>query len=361
MPRTSPMTPRWGPRPWPGGLRSGSSRANGVSRGTTIAVLGDGGWGTTLAIHLHRRGQRVRWWGAFPEYVRRLDRLRENPKFLPGIRIPRSLFVTPHLTEAITGAQLIVLAIPSQYLRAVLRQLKAVLSGQAAFISVAKGLEQRTLKRMSQVIAEELGRVPIAVLSGPNIAAEIARGHPASSVVASSNRQLAAQLQRTVMSSRLRIYTSSDVTGVELGGALKNPVAIAAGIGDGLGFGANAKAALIARGVVEMARLGVAMGANESTFWGLSGLGDLITTSLSGRNHWLGEQLGCGRSLKTILASTPMVIEGVETAKAAVALGRRYRVELPIIEQVHAILFRRRSPRTALQALMLRTGKPESR
>jgi glycerol-3-phosphate dehydrogenase (NAD(P)+) len=214
---------------------------------------------------------------------------------------------------------------------------------------------------MSQVVHEELGGpAHLAVLSGPNIASEIARGHPASSVIASRNPALATRLQRLLMSGRLRIYTSTDVAGVELGGALKNPIAIAAGIVDGLGFGANAKAALITRGIVEMARLGKAMGAREETFWGLSGLGDLVTTCIAGRNHWLGEQLGGGRSLQSALSSTPMVIEGVETARAAVTLGRRHRVELPIIEQVHAVLSRRRSPRAAVQMLMARAGKAET-
>ena len=326
---------------------------------TTIAVLGDGGWGTTLAIHLHRRGHRVRWWGAFPDYVTLLDRRRENVKFLPGIRIPRPIRITPNLFEATESARIVILAVPSPYLRSVLRRLRGASSTRAVFVSVAKGLEQGSLKRMSQVVAEELGAVPVAVLSGPNIASEIAKGHPASSVAASRSRVLASEIQRALMSDRLRIYTSTDVTGVELGGALKNPIAIAAGIGDGLGFGANAKAALITRGVVEMARLGVALGAREETFWGLSGLGDLVTTCLSGRNHWLGEQLGRSRSLQSILASTPMVIEGVETSKAAVQLGRKHGVELPIIDQVHAILFRHHSPRAALDALMARQGKAE--
>ena len=326
----------------------------------SIAVLGDGGWGTTLAIYLHRLGHRVRWWGAFPDYVTLLGRRRENPKFLPDIRIPRSLPITADLSLAVESAQIIVFAIPSQHLRSVLRRLKPPPLAESVFVSVAKGLEKGSLNRMSEIIVEELGEVRLAVLSGPNIASEIALGHPASSVVASKERQLASRIQRTFMSNQLRLYTSTDVIGVELGGALKNPVAIAAGIGDGLGFGANAKAALITRGIVEMARLGVAMGAREETFLGLSGLGDLITTCLSGRNRWLGEQLGRGRSLKAVLGSTPMVIEGVETSKAAVELGRRCGVELPIIEQVHAILFRHRSPRQALQALMLRAGKAES-
>jgi glycerol-3-phosphate dehydrogenase (NAD(P)+) len=178
-------------------------------------------------------------------------------------------------------------------------------------------------------------------------------------VAAASSMATARAIQRACMSDRLRIYTSEDVIGVELGGALKNPIAIAAGVSDGLGFGANAKAALVTRGVVEMARLGLALGAHEDTFWGLSGLGDLVTTCLSGRNRWLGEQLGRGRSLKQVLACTPMVIEGVDTSRAAVALGRRFGVELPIIAQVYAMLFRGLAPRKALRALMARAGKGE--
>jgi glycerol-3-phosphate dehydrogenase (NAD(P)+) len=324
------------------------------------AVLGDGGWGTTLAIYLHRLGHHVRWWGPFPDYVAVLDRRRENSKFLPGVRIPRDLAITPDLAQAVDDAHLLILAIPSQYMRAVIRRLRKYPAKNAIVVSAAKGLEVRHVKRMSQVVREELGDVSLAVLSGPNIAKEIAAGKPASSIIASTRRGVAARVQQLMMSERLRIYTSSDVTGVELGGALKNPVAIAAGICDGLALGANAKAAVITRGVVEMARLGVAMGAREETFWGLSGLGDLVTTCLSGRNRWLGEELGRGRSLRGVLATTPMIIEGVETAKAAVALGRRYRVELPIIEQVYRVLVHRRTPRTALQALMLRTGQAES-
>ena len=353
-------------------------------RAHRIAILGDGGWGTTLALHLHRLGHRVRLWGAFPEYVKVVARRRENQKFLPGIPIPRSLHIAADLAEAVASAQIIVLAIPSQHLRAIVRTLcqcggwrrplprgtpgeregprgsgRQPKPATFIFVSVAKGIEQGSLKRMSQVIHEELGAVPLAVLSGPNIAREIATGHPASSVVASRNHRLAITIQHAFMSDRLRLYTSTDVIGVELGGALKNPLAIAAGISDGLGFGANAKAALITRGVVEMARLGVALGARAQTFWGLSGLGDLVTTCLSGRNHWLGEQLGQGKSLARVLGSTPMVIEGVETSQAAVQLARRHDIELPIIEQVHAMLFRGRSPHAALAALMRRTGKSE--
>jgi len=325
-----------------------------------IAVLGDGGWGTTLALHLHRAGHRVRWWSAFSEHVARIARRRENAQFLPGIRIPRSLPLTADLHHALESSHLVVLAVPSQYLRGVVRQARRHWPRRAAALSVAKGLELRTLKRMSQVVGEELGRVRVAVLSGPNIAAEIARGHPASSVVASRAPGMAKRVQQLFMTERFRIYTSSDVIGVELGGALKNPLAIGAGIADGLGFGFNAKAAIMTRGAVEMARLGSAMGADPKTFRGLSGLGDLITTCLGGRNRWFGEQIGRGRSAKAVLRATPMVIEGVQTARAGVALARRYAVELPMIEQVYAILFRGRPPRAAFEALMRRAGRPES-
>lgn len=327
--------------------------------GLSIAVLGDGGWGTTLALHLHRQGQSIRWWSAFAENARTVNRCRENPKFLPGIRLARGLKLETSLPEVVSSADLIVLAVPSQFLRGVVHRLRGHLSRRQAFVSVAKGIETGSLKRMSQVIQEELGPVPVAALSGPNIALEIAGGQPASSVAASASGALAKKVQHVFMNERLRIYTSSDVVGVELGGALKNPLAIAAGIVDGLKLGSNTKAALITRGLAEMSRLGVAMGARRETFAGLSGLGDLVTTCLSGRNHWLGVNLGQGKPLRRILASTATVIEGVETSKAAVRLGKMHGIELPIIEQVYAILFKDRSPRTALNALMLRRGKSE--
>ncbi len=324
-----------------------------------ITILGDGGWGTTLALHLHHLGHRVTLWGAFPAYVKTLLRERENVKFLPGIPLPKSLTITADLEAAVGTGTMVVLAIPSQHLRSVLRRLTHDRFKHKTWVSVGKGLEHGTYKRLSQVITEELGHVPLAALSGPNIAREIATGHPASAVVASPSLKTATHIQHVFTGPRFRVYTSTDVIGVELGGALKNSIAIAAGIGDGLGFGANAKAALISRGIVEMARLGVALGAEEETFWGLSGLGDLITTCLGGRNRWLGEQLGKGKRLPAVLASTPMVIEGVETTKAAVAKARRVGVELPIIEQVHAMLFRGKNPRRALQALMTRSRKIE--
>ena len=326
---------------------------------TTIAVLGDGGWGTTLAAYLHGLGHEVRWWSAFPAYAKELARRRENVKFLPGVRLPKTLFITSALDEAVSDAAIVVVAVPSRFLRRVARRLRPLLAPRAIIVSVAKGLELGSLKRMSEVIQEEARPAHLAVLSGPNIAAEIAHGQPASSVIASTQLAVARQLQQLFMSEQFRLYTSTDVIGVELGGALKNPIAIAAGICDGLELGTNAKAALISRGVVEMARLGVACGAKQETFWGLSGLGDLITTCLRGRNRQFGEALGRGQTLKAILADTPMVIEGVDTAKSAIALARRKRMSLPIIDQVEAILFRRKSPRSALRDLMTRSRKAE--
>ena len=332
-----------------------------MSRHTHCTILGDGGWGTALAIHLDRLGHRVVWWGAFPDYLRELNRRRVNRKYLPGIRLSHTIRIEPDLAKAVAGAELILLAVPSQYVRGVVHRLRsAALRRGAIIVSAAKGIEQQTLQRMSQVVREELGPVRAGVLSGPSIASQVAKAEPGSIVIAARDARTARAAQRILMGPRLRVYTSRDVVGVELGGALKNPIAIGAGVCDGLGLGANAKAALITRGIVEMARLGVAMGAQAHTFWGLSGLGDLITTCLDGRNRWLGEQLGRGRLLRAIMQGTPMVIEGIITARAAVALGRKYHVELPIIEQVNAILFRNRDPRNALQTLMLRTGKAEA-
>jgi glycerol-3-phosphate dehydrogenase (NAD(P)+) len=331
-----------------------------MPRRLRVTVLGDGGWGTTLALHLHRLGHRVTIWGPFSDYIQQMRRTRRNTRFLSEVKIPLGVQLTADLPDAVHRAGLIVVAVPSQFVRSVAAKLKPAYPPKTPVLSVSKGLDPSTMQRMSEVLAGALSRAPIAVLSGPNIAREIALGHPAISVIASSRSGLAAELQQVVAGDRFRTYSSTDVIGVELGGALKNPIAIAAGISDGLGFGANAKAALVTRGIVEMARLGVALGARRESFWGLSGLGDLVTTCMSGRNRWLGEQLGHGRALTAILKSTPMVIEGVETSRAALGLAKRARLELPIIEQVHAILFKKRPPQQALRRLMDRDEKAES-
>ncbi len=328
---------------------------------TRIAVVGDGGWGTALAVMLASRPQAppVRLWGAFPDYVGRLRQTRTNPKFLPGVTIPPSVAVETDLVRALDGATLVIVAVPSQHLRAVLERAPARAWSSATLVSVSKGIERDHLLRMSEVLTAVCGVAHPIVLSGPSLAAEVAQGQPTAVVVASQDRQAAARAARALASETLRIYTSTDVIGVELGGALKNPMAIAAGIADGLGFGANAKATLVTRAVVEMARLGVALGARAETFWGLSGLGDLVTTVLGGRNRWLGVELGQGRALADVLASTEMVIEGVDTTRSALALARRVRVEMPILEQVHAILFEGRTPRAALTELMNRVAGDE--
>ena len=331
------------------------------SRGLRIAVIGDGGWGTALCVLLAARPQapEVRLWGAFPDYLQVLQQTRANPKFLPGVAIPPSVVIEADLARALDGATLAILAVPSQHLRGVLQRVPAGAWSSATLVSVSKGIERDRLLRMSEVITGVCGvRHPVA-LSGPSLAAEVAQGHPTAVVAASQDRQAAANVQQWLASESLRIYTSTDILGVELGGALKNPMAIAAGIADGLGFGANAKATLVTRAVVEMARLGVALGAAAETFWGLSGLGDLVTTVLGGRNRRLGVELGQGRALAEVLASTEMVIEGVETTRSALALARRANVEMPILEQVHAILFDGKTPRAALTELMRRATREE--
>ena len=260
-----------------------------------IAVLGDGGWGTALAILLKNKGFDVLVWGAFKDNIEALTKSSENKRFLPGIKIPKGIGFTPDVYAACEDANLVILAIPSRFLRGVLlKNIDCLKESRASFVSVIKGIEQKTLKRMSEVVFEILGEREIAVLSGPSIAPEVARGIPTAVVVASEDEVLAHKVRDIFRTERFRVYTNQDIIGVELGGALKNVVAIAAGISDGLGFGANTKAAILTRGILEMARLGVAMGGGEETFKGLSGLGDLVTTCVSkeGRNRGFGEAIG---------------------------------------------------------------------
>lgn len=323
-----------------------------------ISVLGDGGWGTTLAIHLANKGSSVRLWGAFPEYLKELDKKRENVKFLPSVKIPATIKIVPDLAESVDKADIIVLAVPSKFMREVVEKLRTAKERykDTIILSVAKGIEKKTLKRMSEIIAELLADAKIAVLSGPSIAYEVACGQPTSVVVASDASKTSTYVQDIFISNDLRIYTTSDITGVELGGALKNPIAIAAGISDGLNLGSNAKASLITRGVVEIKRLGIAMGARQETFNGLSGIGDLITTCISprSRNRLLGEQLGKGRKLNDILKDTEMVVEGVETTLAALELAKGYKVDMPITRGVYSALFENKPPKDILGELMER-------
>jgi glycerol-3-phosphate dehydrogenase (NAD(P)+) len=323
---------------------------------TKIGVLGDGGWGTALALLLAGKGYKVELWGAFPKYVEEVRRKRENVKFLPGFKIPENVSPSSDIHATCLRSDLIVLAAPSQFMRSVLQKVKKDKIHHKAFVAVAKGIETKSLKVMSQVVHEELGRVSLCVISGPTIAREVALKMPAAASVASTNRELAARVRKIFMTDSFSLFESDDVLGVELGGALKNVIAISAGIVEGLGFGSNTRAALFARGVAEMARLGHALGARRETFMGLSGLGDLATTCLSphSRNRWLGEEIGKGKKLKTILKGTEMVVEGVDTAAAAYQLAKKHRVPMPITEAMYGILYKDHKPREAVKALMNR-------
>ncbi len=326
-----------------------------------VGIIGDGGWGTTLAILLHKKGVRVNLWGIFPEYIEVLKSKRENLKFLPGVKIPSDLFITSNLPEAVESADILVLAVPSQHMREIIGRLKGVKTDGKYFLSASKGIENKTLMRMSQVIQDVLGPVRIGALSGPTISYEVARGLPTTVVAASEDEDMAKEIQDLFMTDIFRIYTNTDIVGVELGGSLKNVIAIAAGISDGLGFGVNTKSGLLVRGIVEIARLGTKMGARQETFFGISGLGDLITTCVSshGRNRWFGEEVGKGKSPDEVLKSTEMVVEGVGTAKACFELSKKYDVEMPIAQQVYSVIYERKDSKVAVYDLMTREKKSE--
>lgn len=322
-----------------------------------VTVIGTGGWGTALAVLLHSNKHRVTLWGRLPEEVNPILADRENKAFLPGVKIPGEINVTLDTPAALRGAELVVLAVPSHGMRPICRQVRESLPAGATLVHVAKGLETDTGARMSEVIAAELKRDAI-VLSGPSHAEEVARGIPTAVVVAGPNAGLA---QQAFMNERFRIYTHDDVAGVELGGALKNVIAVAAGVCDGIGFGDNSKAALCTRGLAEMARLGVACGAKRETFFGLSGIGDLIVTAFSrhSRNRGFGERLGKGELPEAIAGSTPMVAEGVKTAKSASQLAHKLGVELPITREVYSIIYEGKPVKLAMRDLMSREAKPE--
>lgn len=327
-----------------------------------IAILGDGGWGTTLAILLAKKGLDVRLWGAFEDNIASILKNGINQRFLPAIKLPSSIKLTTDLVLAAGDADLIVLAIPSQFIRKVLRRLKASRIIRGSFLSVTKGIETESLMRISEVIYEEIGGdIKLAVLSGPTIAIEVAKGIPTACVVAAKNRSFAKTLQQIFMADRFRVYTNSDITGVELGGSLKNIIAIACGISDGLGFGTNTKAAIVARGLAEMSRLGIAMGARKETFSGISGLGDLVTTCISpySRNRFVGEQIGKGKKLREVLSGMDMVAEGVTTAKSGYFLSKKYHIPMPITEQVYKVLYKNKNPLKAVNDLMARRMKEE--
>jgi len=328
-----------------------------------IAVVGAGGWGTALSVLLAGRGHEVFLWQREKDLAEEAKITRENRVFLPGVRIPERVYISWDMAEVVPDAAIWVFAVPSQYMRSVVR--KVIGGGEGKIVvSVAKGIEEDSLKRMSEVLLEELpGLTPdrLAVLSGPSHAEEVGRGMPTSVVVASKSQETARAVQEAFFSPSFRVYTSDDVVGVELGGALKNVIALAVGICDGLGLGDNARGALMARGLAEMTRLGVAMGAQPHTFAGLSGVGDLIATCISrhSRNRHVGEQIGRGRRLEEILGEMVMVAEGVRTTPAVRKLAGRYGVEMPIAEKVYQVLFEGCDPGKAVEELMTRRPRPE--
>jgi glycerol-3-phosphate dehydrogenase (NAD(P)+) len=334
-----------------------------------IAVIGGGAWGTGIAIVLGRKGShRVRLWAHEADVCESITQQRVNEKFLPGRRIPDSVTASTDLAVTLHGAQIIVSVMPSQHCRALFERMRPLLQPQTLIVSATKGLEEGSLLRMTEVIAEVLkredGTAPaVGALSGPSFAQEVARGDPTAITIASQHPELLRTVQQEFSDPSFRVYTNSDVTGVELGGALKNIVAIAAGICNGLGFGHNSVAALITRGLAEMTRLVVACGGRAETMSGLAGLGDLVLTCTGGlsRNRSVGVELGRGQKLHEIIASMHgMVAEGVFTTSAAVGLAHARGVEMPITEQMHAILHQGKSPREAIQELMTRTGKSET-
>jgi len=325
-----------------------------------VSVIGDGGWGTTLALLLAEKDCNVTLWSYDCNYAEVLENTRENKKYFPGFKIPEEIRITSDLDSATVDKDFIVLAVPSKFFRSVVKNIKKF-SNEAIFISVAKGIEIDTFKRMSEVINEELGEVNIAVLSGPSIAYEVAVKKPTSVVVAAYREEIAGKVQELFFTSYFRVYTSEDVVGVELGGALKNIIAIAAGICDGLGLGTNSKSALLSRGLAELIRLGKFLGAEPQTFFGLSGMGDMITTCFSyrSRNRWVGEEIGKGKKLDEVLERMEMVAEGVYTVKAVNNFIKLYNIDMPIAHKVYEVLYENKSPDIAVRELMARGPKSE--
>lgn len=329
-----------------------------------VSIVGTTSWGTTLAIILSKSGADVILWARTEEEANVLESARENQIRLPGVPFPPTMHITNSLKDTVTNSDVIVLAVPSQSLRENVRALLPHLDPNSIILSATKGLEKYTANRMSQVLEDELPQTfhsRITVLSGPNLSKEIAQGMPASTVISSRDEDAAVRAQHIFMSPALRVYTNTDMIGVELGGSLKNIIAIGAGISDGLGYGNNGKAAFITRGLVEITRLGVAAGANPLTFAGLTGLGDLITTCYSqfSRNRYVGEQLALGNSLEKILSSMQNVAEGVDTTVGALALASRLNVDMPLTQAIYTILFEGVNPRDAVIELMNRAPRSE--
>lgn len=331
---------------------------------TSITLFGAGSWGTALAVHLASAGRDVTLWARREEAVERMRASRHNPTYLSDVEIPSSVRVTSDLEEATSASSLWAVAVPSQNLRSVATRIASRTRSGVTVVSLAKGIENDTLQRMSEVLDDELDEVSeeqIGVVYGPSHAEEVAEGQPTTLVAAASTESRAEQVQDAFMTRRLRLYVNTDVVGVEIGGSAKNVLAIAAGIGDGVGYGDNAKAALVTRGLAEIRRLGIAMGAQSQTFSGLSGIGDLIVTCMSthSRNRYVGEQIGKGMTLDEIVAEMDMVAEGVRTTQSVWDLSRQYEIEMPITEAVHRVLFDDHRPEDMVDELMTRSAKRE--
>ena len=325
-----------------------------------ISIIGGGSWGIALSVLLHNNGHQVTVWSAVESEIAMLQKEHEH-KMLPGVKLPEDMRLTTDDKEAVEGKDLLVMAVASSYTRATAHRLSALVENRQKIVNVAKGIEEHTLMTLSEIIEEEIPQADVAVMSGPSHAEEVGRGIPTTIVVGAKSKKTAEYIQNLFMNQVFRVYISPDMLGMELGGALKNVVALAAGIADGLGYGDNTKAALITRGITEIARLGTAMGGKFETFCGLTGIGDLIVTcaSMHSRNRRAGILIGQGHTMEEAMAEVKMVVEGVYSAKAAMELAAKYQVQLPIIEQVNAVLFEGKKADQAVKDLMLRDRKLE--
>lgn len=327
-----------------------------------VSVIGAGSWGTALAILLEKNGHEVTLWSHREEEAKGLAKSREHKSKLPGVQIPERIEITGNLESALQAKDVLVFAVPSVAVRSTAKKVAPYVKKGQLIVNVAKGIEETTLMTLTDIIEEEIPGAKGCVLSGPSHAEEVSRGLPTTCVVGAKDKETAEFLQNVFMSPVFRVYISPDILGIELGGALKNVIALAAGTADGLGYGDNTKAALITRGITEIARLGIAMGAKADTFYGLSGIGDLIVTCASkhSRNRKAGYLMGQGRSMQQAMDEVNMVVEGVYSAKAGLALSQKYKVEMPIIEQVNKVLFEGKAPAAAVKELMVRDKKIES-
>lgn len=327
-----------------------------------VSVIGAGSWGIALALLLAKNGNKVTVWSIVKEEIDMLNEKREHVDKLPGVPLPSDMIFTTDLEEAIKGKKVLVLAVPSVFTRGTANKMKKYVEEGQMIVNVAKGIEESTLMTLSDIIEEEIPQADVAVLSGPSHAEEVGRGVPTTIVVGAKTEETAVYLQNLFMNDVFRVYTSSDILGMELGGALKNVVALAAGIADGLGYGDNTKAALITRGIAEISRLGVAMGGKAESFYGLTGIGDLIVTcaSVHSRNRKAGVLIGQGKTMDEAMKEVKMVVEGVYSAKAAMLLSEKYNVSMPIIEQVNLVLFADKPADEAVKDLMFRDKRVEN-